>query len=187
MKNTLALICAIVGLSSMQAQDKDWSVELNYPVSIGENFGASNQGLLGLGLKYRFATSGKWRFGSSLDGIWFSTEFVNDSDPPQIAKVRDLFIQPRFFAALPVTQNRKLQFLVGLGWAIYRISEENFIGERSTGKTVNWNSGLNANTGLTFDISNSWFLATQFDLILSSGETADRTIGLMKIGAGYRF
>jgi len=162
-------------------------VELNYPVSIGENFGASNQGLFGLGLKYRFGTYGNWRLGASLDASWFSTEFVRDSDPLQTDKVRDFFMQPRFFAALPVTQNGKLQFLVGLGWALYRVSEENFIGEQSTAKTVNWNSGLNANTGLTIDISNSWFLATQFDLILSSGETANRTIGLMKIGAGYRF
>lgn len=187
MKKTLSIALLFMGMILVHAQEKDWSIEVNYPVSIGEDFGASNQGLFGIGTKYRFAQVGNWQLGASLDGSWFSTKFVRDSDPPQTDKVRDLFVQPRFFAALPATQNGKLQLLAGLGWTAYRISVENLVGEQSTGKTVNWNSGLNANAGLTLDISNSWFLATQFDLILSSGESDDRTIGLMKVGAGIRF
>ena len=91
MKKTLYLLVLFIGVSTMYAQDKNWSIEVNYPVSIGDDFGASNQGLFGLGLKYRFASPGNWRYGASLDGSWFATEFVSDSDPPQIAKVRDLF------------------------------------------------------------------------------------------------
>ncbi len=187
MKKSLLLPLLFLALSFTRAQDRLWSVEGYYPVSIGETFGASNQGLYGLGFKYKLGALGKWKLGASLDGSWFSTEFVGDSDPPIIDKVRDLFIQPRFYTALPLTKKGKLQLLAGLGWTIYRVSEENFIGTQSMMKEINWNSGLNANAGLSLDVSSRWFVATQFDQILSSGDSPDRTIGLMKLGAGFRF
>jgi opacity protein-like surface antigen len=188
MKPTIFLFLLLLGISSIRAQDKAWSVELNYPISIGDDFGASNQGLFGLGVKYRFASNGNWKFGASLDGVWFSTEFVNDSDPPQTAKVRDLFIQPRLFASLSLTQNGKLRAFSGLGWTVYRVKTENLVGDQSISKEENWNNGFNGNLGLSYDISSAWFVQTQYDYIYFSGTNGSNSlVGLIKLGGGFRF
>ena len=50
MRTTLTLLLSTFCLIGSQAQDRNWSAELNYPISIGESFGASNQGVIGVGL-----------------------------------------------------------------------------------------------------------------------------------------
>lgn len=188
MKKLLPLLSLFIALCSIQAQDRNWSAEVNYPVSIGDDFGASNQGLIGFGLKYKFASSGNWTFGASLDGAWFSTEFGSDSDPPQIAKVRDLLIQPRFFAALPLSKNRRFHFLSGLGWTVYRNKTENLVGDQSISNEENWNSGFNGNLGLTYAVSSRWFVQLQYDYIyFARVNRLYRLIGLVKLGVGFRF
>lgn len=187
MKQALFLVLLFVGFTFIRAQDKQWSVELNYPFSIGETFGASNQGLVGLGLKYRFTTYEKWQLGASLDGTWFSTEFVADSDPPQITDVRDLILQPRFFGDLRLSENSEFHFVGGVGWTFYRVATDFFIGNEKLSEEEDWRSGLNVNLGLTYDLSTRWFMGTQFDLILLTGDRPDSVLGLVKIGGGFRF
>ncbi len=187
MKKALFLLFFILIYLSAQAQNKDWSIEINYPFSVIESFGASNQGLVGLGLKYRFANYEKWQLGASLDGTWFSTEFGADSDPPQITDVRDLFLQPRFFADLRLSENNKWHFVGGLGWTFYQVARETFLGEEQIGDEKDWENGLNMNLGFTLNLSARWFMATQFDMIILTGDESDRVLGIVKIGAGFSF
>ena len=187
MKKTLLFAFLFSGLLTATAQDKKWSVELNYPISVGDDFGASNQGLIGAGLKYRFTTAGKFNIGASIDASWFSTTTTNDTDPVQELDFRDFFMQPRIFAELPITSNNKLKFTGGLGWSWYRSTGEAIIFPEGRVEAEFWNNGPNLNLGLSYDIASRWFVLAQYDLIFSSGDAPRREIGLIKVGAGFRF
>ena len=189
MKNALLIVFLLLGGFLVRGQEKNWSIEINYPVSINDAFGSSNQGTIGAGLKYRFADLGKARLGVSLDGTWFSTTIINDTDPIQELDYRDFFLQPRIFAELPITANNKFRFLGGLGWTWSR-SVDGFAffdeqGEIQGGQ--DWYNGLNLNLGITYDVSPRVFIHTQYDLIFLSGNRSNRTIGLLKLGGGFRF
>ena len=189
MKKTLLVIFVFLGILFVRAQDKDWSIEINYPVSINDNFGSSNQGTIGAGLKYRFAYLGKFRLGASLDGTWFATTITNDSDPIQEFDYRDFFLQPRIFAELPISSNNKLLLSGGIGWTWSRsVEESSFFDEQGQIQGgLDWYNGPNLNLGLAYDLSPRFFINTQFDLIILSGNRSDRTIGLIKLGGGFRF
>ncbi|MDX1332413.1 MAG: hypothetical protein R3252_05225 [Robiginitalea sp.] len=173
--------------SSLYGQRYTWSVEAYYPISIGESFGASNEGRVGLGAKYRFAQTGRMRLGASLDAAWFATVFVNDSDPVQELDYRDFFLQPRIFGELPVTSNERLRFLFGLGWTFIHSRTETFLDQQGYVEGKVNNSGPNVNAGLTWNLSPRWFLHSQLDFIYSNGDTPETNIGLLKLGAGFRF
>ncbi len=189
MKKTLLFVFVFFGMLFVQAQDRDWSIELYYPVSINDDFGSSNQGRIGAGLKYRFVNLGKLRLGASLDATWFSTTITNDSDPIQEFDYRDFFLQPRVFAELPMTSNNKLLLLAGIGWTWSRsVDRPSFFDEEGQIQGgLDWYNGLNLNLGLAYDVSSRFFINTQYDLIILSGNRSDRTIGLIKLGAGFRF
>ena len=187
MKKSLLLVFLIGLPFTSIAQDKKWSLEVHYPVSVGDEFGASNQGLIGAGLKYRFTTIGKFNIGASLDATWFSTTTTNDSDPIQELDFRDFFIQPRIFSELPVTPNNRLNLFGGLGWTWYRSVGETLFNDLGEIEGEDWNNGLNLNLGFSYNLSSSWFVQAQYDLIFSSGDSPSKTIGLIKIGGGFRF
>ena len=187
MKKTLLSVILCIGLTVVNAQEKDWSIDLNYPISVGDEFGASNQGIIGAGLKYRFATAGKLRIGASLDVSWFATTTTNDSDPVQELDFRDFFLQPRIFVELPITSNNKLKLTGGLGWTWSRSTGEAIIFPEGMVEAEFWNNGPNINLGLSYDISPRWYVQGQYDLIFSSGDSPRSEIGLIKVGAGFRF
>jgi len=172
---------------SLNGQQYKWSLEAHYPISIGESFGASNEGLIGLGAKYRFAQTGRMRMGASLDAAWFATVFVNDSDPVQELDYRDFFLQPRIFGELPVSSNERLRFLFGLGWTFIHSRTETFTDQQGYVEGKVNNNGPNANAGLTWNLSPRWFLQSQLDFIYSKGDGPKANIGLIKLGGGFRF
>ncbi len=190
MKKSLSLAFLFLGLMFMQAQEKDWSIEINYPFSVGDAFGSSNQGTIGVGVKHRFATAGKFRLGVSLDASWFATTFINDTDPIQELKYRDNFWQPRIFAELPLSQDNKLRLSGGIGWTLLRsVGGLAFFDEQGQIQGgAEWNSGLNMNIGLSYEVSSRWFVQTQYDFIyFSQANSPNRLVGLIKLGAGFRF
>lgn len=177
------LICC----SQLYGQDHKWSVEAYYPISVGQDFGSSNQGVIGTGLTYRFRDLGKVNLGASLDATWFATTITNDSDPIQEVDYRDFFLQPRLFGEVPLTPDEKLKLRFGLGWTINRSVGRLFLNSDGRLEGEEWNSGPNLNTGFTYDISTRWYLQGQYDLMFISGDSPNRTIGLLKVGAGFRF
>lgn len=173
--------------SPLYGQDHNWSAEAYYPISVGQEFGASNQGVIGTGLTYRFRDFGSVKLGASLDATWFATTITNDTDPVQEIDYRDFFLQPRIFGELPLTANEKLKFRFGLGWTFNRSVGPLSFGFDGRLEGEEWNSGPNLNFGLTYDLSDRWYLQGQYDLMFLSGESESRTIGLLKIGTGFRF
>ena len=186
-----SFLCGLLILSSFyaSAQDKKWSLEVSYPISVNDAFASSNEGTVGVGVKYRFVQSGKFTFGLSVDGTRFATTLVNDSDPVQEFQYRDFFFQPRFFAELPLSENGKLRLMGGVGWTwLYSKGGEAFFDENGRLQGgEEWADGLNLNLGLTYDISPSIFVQTQYDHLFFSGNTSDSNIGLFKLGGGFRF
>ena len=168
-------------------QEHKWSVEANYPISVGQDFGASNRGVIGAGLSFRFADLVKVKLGASLDATWFATTLINDSDPIQELKYRDFLLQPRIFGELPLTANKKLKLRTGIGWTIHRSLGPSFFDSDGQIQGEEWNSGPNLNAGFVYDLSGRWYIQAQYDLVFTSGESVSRTIGLLKIGAGFRF
>ncbi|QBA65466.1 outer membrane beta-barrel protein [Muriicola soli] len=185
-----SLFCAFLLLCTFvtTAQDKNWSIEVSYPISTNDAFASSNQGTLGAGIKYRFVDLRKFRLGVSADITWFATTIVNDSDPVQEFNYRDVFIQPGFFVEGPLSANGKLRFSAGVGWTwLYSRGGRAFFDEFGRVQGVDWANGLNLNIGLIYDITPSIFVQTQYDHLFISGDVTDGNIGLIKLGGGFRF
>lgn len=187
MKKKLPFLFLFLGILILRAQDKDWSIELSYPISVGDEFGSYNQGIVGLGVKYRVVTAGKLQFGPSINATWFATTTTNDSDPIQQLEFRDFFFQPRFFAELPISPNKRLYLRGGLGWTWFRSAGESFIDQVGEVQGVEWNNGLNLNLGMSYNLSVSWYAHVQYNLIFSSENSPNSRIGLIQVGGGFRF
>ena len=188
MKKLFLTVCCGLLFLSAYSQDKNWSAEVYYPISVGDSFGSSNEGLIGVNLGYRFANLGKGKLGASLDAIWFSTTFTNDSDPIQELDYRDFFLQAKVFFETPLTANEKLLFRGALGWAYQDASRSRAVfNEDGTIEGLEINTGPILGAGLTYAISPRWFLAAQTDFMFMFGESPNRTIGLTKIGVGFKF
>ena len=122
-----------------------------------------------------------------MDAAWFATVFVNDSDPVQELDYRDFFLQPRIFGELPVTSSERLHFLFGLGWSFIHSRTETFIDQQGYVEGKANSGGPNVNAGLVWNLSSRWFIHSQLDFIYSRGDAREINIGLLKIGAGFRF
>jgi hypothetical protein len=169
------------------AQERDWSFELGYPISVGASFGSSNEGVVAVRMGYRFAALGKVRLGGSLGAAWFATTFINDSDPVQELEYRDFFLQPRIFGEMPISQNGDLRLRGGLGWTWQRSKGERFVfGEGEVAEAANY-SGPDISLGLTYDLAPRWYLQAQYELLWLSRDAPTPTIALLVVGAGFRF
>ncbi len=185
------ILCTLLLLSALfaNAQDKKWSIEVSYPISVNDAFASSNEGTIGVGVKYRLVQSGKITFALSVDGTRFATTDINDSDPIQEFKYRDFFFQPRIFAEVPLSQNGKLRLTGGVGWTwLYSKGGRAFFDEfgRVQGGE-SWANGLNLNVGLIYDITPGIYVQTQYDQLFLSGDSGNKNIGLLKLGGGIRF
>jgi hypothetical protein len=186
-RTTLAISLCFFSLTVVNAQDENWSAEVYYPISVGASFGSSNQGIVGVGLKYRFKELGEFTLGASLDATWFATTITNDTDPIQELDYRDFFLQPRLYVERPLTADNKLRALAGLGWSFSRTLGQTFVNGEGIVEGTDFNSGPNLNLGLTYGFAARWFVHGQYDLILSFGDLPNRSIGLLKLGVGFRF
>ncbi|WP_291869839.1 hypothetical protein [Maribacter sp.] len=59
----LMFLCSV----SLVAQDKKWSVEANFPISVGDELGNDAPGIVDVGLKYRFLDFNIVKIGAGLN------------------------------------------------------------------------------------------------------------------------
>lgn len=195
MRRILPIAFTVLACFALKAQETtdstmpehNWNFGLYYPVSIGQDFGSSNEGLIGVNLGYRFAEFGNVRLGVAADAAWFATTFINDSDPIQEEEYRDLFLQVRLFAEAPLTSNEKLKLIGGIGWGLQRAISPTFFDNQGQIQGEDINSGLLLSAGLTYDFAPRWYAAGQYDLMFLSGDSPNRSVGLLKLGVGFRF
>ena len=183
-KQLLLPILIMLVSSTLSAQDKKWSVEASYPISVGDEFGLDGRGILDLGARYRFLELGTFGLGASLNTSLFFDNSIGVGD--EDIDFRQIFLQPRVFmeAKIPGLERLRLSFGVGYAWDFYSSSG---IERLLPGDFSRTEGGLNVNSGVAFDVYRNWFLQVQYDYIREDlGFTVDE-IGLLKVGLGLRF
>ena len=178
------------------SQDYKWSVEANYPISVGDEIGNDAPGLLDFGIKYRFLDLKIVKIGAGINAGVFKKNISDDFKPVFTDfDETNWLIQPKVFAEFTIPGIQKLHPSVGLG---YTFIESKFEGESfNLGSFDNTESsgGINLNVGLSYDIAKRFFLQAQYDYIREKDtynyEGQDlkvkRDLGYLKFGVGFRF
>jgi opacity protein-like surface antigen len=185
---TLLLIFSIKSFS----QDSKFSLELNYPIPIDNNFvGENYNGIIDIGADYRFANLNPVNIGISLNG----GVLVNNSNQNngfQNFKVTSYVIQPRIFGELDLESMDKFHPTVGLGYTIMVFNASGTNNGFDVSDASDTQSGFNFNFGLAYDITEKLFVQAQYDFI-KLGVDSDvpdikfnTNVNILKIGLGYR-
>lgn len=178
-KNLLFIFTLFI-VTNSYAQDQRWSVEANYSLIPASGFFGSDN-ILEVGMKYRMLDFKFMKVGLSVNGGYFvgdeSVSFADD-------KSNSFVIQPRVFSEFNLPFSNKLKPSLGLGYSVVSVSSPSDI--------TPW--GFNFNLGLSYDISNKWFVQAQYDFInLSEGRRVLENqrfiekINNIRVGIGFRF
>ncbi|WP_324024636.1 outer membrane beta-barrel protein [Maribacter sp. BPC-D8] len=190
----------------LHAQDQKWSVEANYPLILSNNTTPIElNGVLDLGIKYRFVEFGAFKLGASLnasflknyDNFTYGSEQGNNVEFDY--KAKQFLFQPKIFAEIAIPGLAKLKPQIGLGYAI--VVDDSYLkdgGGVQVDESIT-DSGLNLNLGISYDLSSRFFIQVQYDFlnINRKGENTrnnqtytydfNEKIGLIKAGVGFRF
>ena len=187
MKQKLFLGIFLIFAIKSFSQDSKYSLELNFPIPIDDNFIGNNySGIIDVGAKVRFTNLKTINIGVSLNG----GVLTNNSN--QSVRVTSYIIQPRVFGELAIKSISKLHPSIGLGYAILSF---NALGSNNGSDLLKVNdaqSGVNFNLGLSYDITERLFAQGQFDFIklVDNNNVPDlkfnRNVNILKIGLGYR-
>ncbi|WP_289037967.1 outer membrane beta-barrel protein [uncultured Zobellia sp.] len=181
--------------ASLFAQDYKWSVEANYPLSVGDELGNDAPGIIDLGVKYRFLDFNIVKVGAGINAGVFK-ENINDQVNPTNVDFDETnwLIQPKVFAEFNIPAVQKLHPSIGLGYTFIESKYDGFISNQSYKNTVS-SGGINLNLGLSYDITNRLFLQAQYDYVRDNdtydynganvGVNYNR--GYLKFGVGFRF
>jgi opacity protein-like surface antigen len=192
MKQKLLLALLLIFSIKSFSQDSKFSLELNYPVPIDENFvGKNYSGIIDLGAKFRFAELNPLNLGASLN----SGILVNDSRPNnefQDFKITAYLIQPRIFAELDIESIKSFHPSVGLGYTFIIFDAKGTQNGFDISGGSQTQSGLNINLGIAYDINDKLFAQVQYDFVKISLESEipnikyNTNVNILKIGLGYR-
>ncbi|RKS01754.1 outer membrane protein [Flavobacterium sp. 102] len=187
------IISSLLLFSALQAfsQEKT-SIELNYPIPSGDNFISNYDGLVDVGIKYRFSDKENFAFGVSLNANYLTY------DEPDIGfKTKNYNFQPRIFGELKLKGIPRLHPALGLGYTFMQFSTT---GNGNTGEEIiSFNeseslSGFNFNVSFSFDFTKKMFAQVQYDAIKVSNTPEgvpdtkyNTTANFIKLGVGYRF
>ncbi|WP_037349058.1 outer membrane beta-barrel protein [Sediminibacter sp. Hel_I_10] len=193
MKQKLLLALLLIFSMKSFSQDSKFSLELNYPIPIDENFiGKNFNGIIDAGLKYRFVNLEVISIGAAFNaGMYKNTK----GDRVQPFDVTTYIFSPKIYAEFNMKSITKLHPSLGLGYSVinskadvYRFNNQNNFSVSSSEKE----NGVNLNLGVAHDITNKLFAQVQYDFIKISvdNEVPDikynSNINILKIGLGYR-
>ncbi|WP_300570843.1 outer membrane beta-barrel protein [Flavobacterium sp.] len=197
MKNKITLIALLFLSFSAISQDKKFSIDVNYPLSLDSNDFQKITGVIDASFKYRFKETDVMKIGVSYtfdllkDKIEFDT---SSSDLDGNYTFHHLGV----FGEFKLNSNEKLHPFVGIGYSMLS-SENEFMyvdpmGGVETRKEKTNDSGLNLNFGVTYDISSQFFIQTYFHYIriyktsiVDEDEKSGVNYNQLKLGVGYRF
>ncbi|WP_298474845.1 hypothetical protein [uncultured Maribacter sp.] len=133
MKKNYFLIISVFFFSvSIVAQDKKWSVEANYPLSVGDELGNDAPGIADVGIKYRFLDFNIVKIGAGINTGVFKENIKSYTDP----KTYDFdetnwIIQPKIFAEFTIPGIRKLRPSIGLGYSFIETKYDGLLPDES--------------------------------------------------------
>lgn len=187
MKLKLLFLFIIFSSVTIYAQDYKWSVEVNYPISVGDKLGNDDTGIIDVGVKYRFLDLNLVKIGVGANVGLFRDNIVIGFLPETYNfDETDWLIQPKIFAEFKVPTLEKWSPSIGLGYTFVetRLKDNldigNVGGSYSTGD-------LNLSLGLSYDISKRFFAQAQYDYMKQKTKFEKRNQGFLKFGFGFKF
>ncbi len=178
-------------LSHCFSQEKKWSLEVNYPIPVDNNFVGQNfLGIFDIGVKYRFIKTDFLNFGTGLNaGVM---KFRNEEDF-EYYLLFNYYFQPKLFAELAIEQLPEFRPFgyAGYSFMIFRADGTNYT-EDLYYTSETW-SGYNFGLGLVYDISDRVFIQMQYDFTRLKGENRNSVspyhvrVSLLKAGVGIRW
>ena len=189
---TLLLLTAIHTFS----QETKFSIEANYPFTMGENFIGNNyKGVADAGIKYRFTDVKLVNLGLSINGSLLNYNFKvqDDFSEPFDYKVNAYFIQPRIFAELIITSIEEFHPSASLGYSfiLFNVAGPDPL-DFSNETAKDSQDGINLNVALAYDLTEKIFIQLQYDFIKLGtsndipNTTYNTNVDLVKIGLGFR-
>jgi outer membrane protein W len=184
------IIFFFIGMIGAHAQTSSWSLEINYPILVDQNFvGANFNGLVEVGTKYQF-----WETVSFKTGVSLHTGLFKDKEDIQGANIDfDLLvwtIQPRIYGELFLPSFTKFHPMVGVGYsAVTFFTNGNVMTFFPQGNETRY--GFNVTAGFSLDVSKQWYFLANYDFIKLSNSGAFNSpylqnINAVKVGVGYR-
>ncbi|WP_282112457.1 outer membrane protein [Maribacter stanieri] len=189
----------------VHAQDQKWSIEANYPLVANSNLQNDLNGVVDLGIKYRFAN-----VGPVILGVGFNAAYLKNFDSFTYGgpgfqdqefdyKAKQFLFQPKIFAEVAIPGLAKLKPQIGVGYA--KVIDNVYLKDGVDVQTddSNTDGGLNLNFGISYDLSDKFFIQVQYDFlnVHRKGENTrdnqtftydfNEKIGLIKAGVGFRF
>lgn len=188
MKKIIGLMLLV---NAMFAQTSDWSLEINYPLVIDQNFVGQNfDGLAELGLSYRLHEDLHYNLSATLHNSLLKDRSQIE-DVITDFNVLLWFVQPRLKADFIFDSLPNVHPYVGVGYSFVRSFTNGNVGTFFP-QGGNTRSGINAIAGVTVDVSSQWYINAGYDFVRLSkvGTIANpflQNINTIKLGAGYRF
>lgn len=189
----------------VHAQDQKWSVEANYPLVANSNLQNDFNGVVDLGIKYRFANLGPVILGAGFNAAYlknfdnFTYGSASGQDLVSDYKAKQFLLQPKIFAELPIPGLSALRPQIGIGYSFSIVDIYYDDGDQFFVDNTNTEGGLNLNVGLSYDISKRFFVQVQYDYLTIkfkgeseiNGQTSsydfNEKTGFLKAGVGFRF
>lgn len=193
LRKVLALLALSLVVFTANSQDRKFSVELNYPITLGDNFFEFNySGIIDAGIDFYVAEAGIFDF-----GIGFNTGIFNSADAPDPGiSVLVFDFKPSAFAELNIPGAEKFRPAVGVGYTsiLFVFSGENpvepspreLIGEETRG-------GINFLLRLAYDFAERWFVQAQYDYtkLGRKGDVPNTSFNTnvvqLRLGLGFKF
>ncbi|MFT4832953.1 MAG: opacity protein-like surface antigen [Psychroserpens sp.] len=193
MKVKLLCVFALFLSVKAMAQDRNWSLEASYPVNITSSSNSFNiDGVIDFGVKYRFADFKILRLGLGVNGGFYREKGETDRFTNFEVDLKNYFIQPKLFVDLKIPAIPKLHPSLGVGYSV--LVYDDTLTDSGTKLTANGSDGgPNINAGLSYDLTNRWFVQGQYDFISigykneNDGSRFHDEIGIIKVGLGFRF
>jgi hypothetical protein len=192
----LRFLCFLLILSTcqLQGQNYKWSVSLNYPITIDQNFiGENYTGFLDAGLSYHCVN-----FEYVSIGTTFNAGILSNNDNLDISSIDSYkaivySLEPKINFKGTIPSLEMVHPYLGLGYSffIFDISGVNQgLGIVEDGETL---YGFSFNTGFQVDLSIRFYINLEYDFTrvertnLVPDTRYNKNINFVKLGAGYRF
>lgn len=192
MKQKLLLVLLLILSIKSFSQDSKLSIEMHYPIPIDQNFiGKSYNGIIDIGAKYRFSEITNINIGASINGGILANN-TNDNNGNQDFKVKSYLIQPKIFAELKIKSISKLHPSIGFGYTFMVFDASGTNNGFDVSGSSKTESGINANFGVAYDITNKIFIDIQYDYVKLKVDneipntTFNSNVNLLKVGLGFR-
>lgn len=191
MKKYLLITVILFSFLKSNAQFSNFSMELNYPMTMDKNFiGKNYNGIIDLGLVYTFSNLNKWNLGMSFNASILQNNL--NKNVGNSFKLNSYVFQPRIAVVGNSLLMNGFTPVAGIGYAVFVFDVSGSNDGPMNGET-DTQSGFNLNLGVAYDLSEHFFAKVQYDFFKTSvSEGLSRVnyntnVNLLKIGVGYKF